>query len=98
MWRILMEELQELERERIKKKRKIIIIRLLAFLNLYDFTRKSFVRSDRNSVTVFDIQKTRHMRQEEPKGGSTLCLDHQACLSCRVEMVIEVVCFPTEIL
>lgn len=35
---------------------------------------------------------------EKPKGGSTLCLDHQACLSCRVEMVIEVVCFPTEIL
>lgn len=35
---------------------------------------------------------------EEPKGGSALCLDHQACLSCRVEMVIEVVCFPTEIL
>lgn len=98
MWRILMEELQELERERIKKKRKIIIIRLLAFLNLYDFTRKSFVRSDRNSVTVFDIQKTRHTRREEPKGGSILCLDHQACLSCRVEMVIEVVCFPTEIL
>lgn len=44
------------------------------------------------------FQKTRHTRREEPKGGSILCLDHQACLSCRVEMVIEVVCFPMEIL
>lgn len=87
----------ENKKEKENNNNSIVSIRVLNLL--VDFTRESLVPSDcnRNSVSFWYSKNATHA-SEKPKGGSTLCLDHQACLSCRVEMVIEVVCFPTEIL